>query len=113
MRCALGAGHRFSQHATRNAQRATMAAILLVALLQPGAVLAHANLDRADPAPGSQLDQLPHGLQLFFSEAVDGSFSRVQVLNAQGQSVDRGDSHVGPNDPRSLVVSLPDQLPNG
>jgi copper transport protein len=86
---------------------------LAVLSLLPATAFAHANLDRADPAPGSQLDQLPHGLQLFFSEAVDGSFSRVQLLNAQGQSVDRGDSHVGPNDPRSLVVSLPDQLPNG
>src|SRR5207237_1924387 len=60
-----------------------------------------------------QLDQPPHQLQLFFSEAVDSSFSRVQLLNAQRDPVDRGDSHVGPNDPRSLVVSLPDQLPNG
>ena len=74
---------------------------------------AHANLERADPAPGSQLDQPPRQLQLFFSEAVDGSFSRVQLLNAQRDAVDRGDSHVAPNDPRSLAVSLPDQVPNG
>src|SRR4051812_3173215 len=93
--------------------RATLAGVLLVAVLLPGTVSAHANLDRADPAPGSQLDQPPRGLQLFFSEAVDSSFSRVQLLNAEGQSVDRGDSHIGRNDPRSLEVSLPDQLPNG
>ncbi|MBV9542855.1 MAG: CopD family protein, partial [Chloroflexi bacterium] len=74
---------------------------------------AHANLDRADPAPGSQVDQAPHQLQLYFSEAVDPSFSKVQLLNAQREQVDRGDSHVAPNDPRSLIVSLPDSLPNG
>src|SRR5438105_2396611 len=74
---------------------------------------AHANLDRADPAPGSQLDQPPRQLQLTFSEAVDSSFSRVQLLNAQGDAVDRGDSHVAPNDPLSLIVSLPEQLPDG
>ena len=56
---------------------------LLAALLLPATASAHANLDRAEPAPGSQLDQPPHQLQLFFSEAVDGSFSRVQLLNAQ------------------------------
>ena len=84
------------------------------ALLWPVATaLAHANLERADPAPGSQLDQSPHTLQLFFSETVDGSFSRVQLLNARGDAVDRGDSHVAPDDPRSLVLSLPDQLPDG
>src|ERR1700716_1963995 len=88
-------------------------AVLLVALLVPATAWAHANLERADPPPGSQLDQSPRQLQLFFSEAVDGSFSRVQLLNGQRDSVDRGDSHVAPNDPRSLAVSLPDQLPNG
>jgi len=78
-----------------------------------GTALAHANLERAEPAPGSDLDQAPAQLQLFFSEAVDPSFSRVQLLNAQREAVDRGDSHVAPNDPRSLIVSLPGGLPNG
>src|SRR5690348_911974 len=81
--------------------------------LAPATASAHANLDRADPAPGSQLDQPPQQLQLTFSEAVDGSFSRVQLLNAQGDSVDHGDSHVAPNDPLSMIVTIPDQLPNG
>ena len=43
---------------------------LLVWLLAflPRRAWAHANLERADPAPGSQLDQTPRQLQLFFSE---------------------------------------------
>jgi copper transport protein len=85
--------------------------VLLVLL--PVTAWAHANLDRAEPAPGAQLDQTPQNLQLFFSEAVDSSFSRVQLLNAKGDQVDRGDSHVAPNDPRSMLVSLPQQIPNG
>src|SRR2546423_2886827 len=93
--------------------RAVAAAWLLVILALPATVFAHANLDRAEPAPGTQLDQPPRQLQLFFSETVDSSFSRVQLLNAQRDAVDRGDSHIAPNDPRSLVVALPDQLPNG
>src|SRR6266851_292119 len=92
---------------------AAAAGWLLLALLLPTTVFAHANLERAEPASGTQLDQPPRQLQLFFSEAVDSSFSRVQLLNAQRDAVDRGDSHVAPNDPRSLLVSLPDQLPNG
>src|SRR5258708_39733089 len=92
---------------------ASVAALVLVWALAPATALAHANLERADPAPGSQLDQTPRQLQLFFSESVDGSFSRVQLLNAQRDPVDRGDSHVAPNDPRALAVSLPDPLPNG
>jgi len=92
---------------------AAAAGWLLLALLLPATVFAHANLERAEPPPSTQLDQAPRQLQLFFSEAVDSSFSRVQLLNAQRDAVDRGDSHVAPNDPRALVVSLPDQLSNG
>jgi copper transport protein len=94
--------------------RVAVAAVWLAAsLAAPATAFAHANLERAEPASGTQLDQPPRQLQLFFSEAVDSSFSRVQLLNAQRDAVDRGDSHVAPNDPRSLVVSLPDQLSNG
>jgi copper transport protein len=91
---------------------ALLTAFLYLALT-PVAASAHANLDRADPPPGAQLDQPPPQLQLQFSEAVDGSFSRVQLLNAQGEAIDRGDSHVPPNDPLSLVVSVPNQVPDG
>src|SRR5229473_4085807 len=93
--------------------RMVAAAWLMAALWLPATALAHANLERAEPASGTQLDQPPRQLQLFFSEAVDSSFSRVQLLNAQRDAVDRGDSHVAPNDPRSMTVSVPDQLPNG
>src|SRR5712692_3678347 len=92
---------------------AAAAGWLVVALLFPATALAHANLERAEPASGTQLDQPPRQLRLFFSEAVGSSFSRVQLLSAQRDAVDRGDSHVAPNDPRALVVSLPDQLSNG
>jgi copper transport protein len=81
--------------------------------MAPTIASAHANLDRADPAPGTQLDQPPAQLQLWFSEAVDPSFSRVQLLNTKGDAVDKGDSHVVPTDPLSMAVSVPSDLPNG
>jgi copper transport protein len=90
-----------------------LSAAFILMLALPRVASAHANLERAEPAPGAQLDASPRQLQLSFSEAVDGSFSRVQLLNAQRDSVDRGDSHVAPNDPRALVVSLPDNLADG
>ena len=74
-------------------------ATLIYLALTPVTASAHANLDRADPPAGTDLDQPPPQLQLQFSEAVDGSFSRVQLLNSQGNEVDRGDSHVLPSDP--------------
>jgi len=87
--------------------------VLGLGLVRPAPVFAHANLERAEPTPGSALDQAPHELRLQFSEPVDPSFSRVQVLNDRKEQVDRGDSRVAPGDPRSMLVSLPDNLPNG
>jgi len=48
-----------------------------------------------------------------FSEAVDSNFSRVRLLNDRREEVDRGDSRVAANDPRSMLVSVPQGLPNG
>src|SRR5262245_54085996 len=89
-----------------------VASTAVLGLVSAIPALAHANLERADPAPGASLDQPPHELRLQFSEAVDQSFSKVQVLNDRKDQLDRGDSRVSPNDPRTMLVSLPDQLAN-
>src|SRR5260221_10844249 len=93
--------------------RAVLLAALGLGLVTPTSVFAHANLERADPAPGAALDQPPRELRLQFSEAADASFSRIQVLNDRKEQVDRGDSRVAPADPRTMLVSMPDSLPNG
>jgi len=87
--------------------------VLIASVDSPTSALAHANLERAEPPPGSALGQSPHELQLFFSEAVDPSFSRVQLLDDKREQVDRNDSHQSPADPRSLIVSVPATVPNG
>jgi copper transport protein len=95
--------------------RATVAAAALALLAIVGLPLpvwAHANLERAEPAAGLALDQPPAQLRLVFSEAVDASFSRVQLLDSKREPVDRGDSRVAPDDPRAMVASLPPNLPN-
>ena len=88
-------------------------ALALVALLAlPRLLSAHALLDHAQPPVGTPIPAAPTQLRLFFSEPIDPRFSSVQVLNVQRDPVDRGDSHLAPDDPRSLIVSI-DQLPDG
>lgn len=88
--------------------------VALAALLAvPGAAFAHAQLENADPAPGARVARAPTELRLSFSEPVDASFSQIQVLDAQKQQVDRGDSRVDPGDPRAMHVSLQGGLPDG
>src|SRR5262249_9680988 len=44
---------------------------------------------------------------------LEPSFSEARVLDSNQQRVDLGDSHVAPDDPLSLVVSVKPGLPNG
>lgn len=81
--------------------------------LWPAMALAHAVLLRATPSSSQTLAQAPAQVQLLFSEPLDPVFSGVQVLNADGQRVDSGDSGLDPSDDRLLRVSLSPGLPNG
>src|SRR5438046_3087937 len=80
-------------------------ALLLVALTF-GIVSAHAKLIKADPAPGSIVGTAPTQVELSFDEAVDLSFSEVQVLNAQKQRVDTGELQPVTGDPKSVIAPL-------
>ena len=51
---------------------------------------AHAFLDRASPAVGSEVAGSPPALQLTYTEPVEPLFSTVQVTNSAGARVDDG-----------------------
>ena len=53
--------------------------------------LAHAALERADPAPRSSLAAAPEAVTLWFTEPVVARYSRIAVLDASGVSVASGD----------------------
>ena len=80
------------------------AALALVLATQAAA---HTQLERAVPAAGSTVTVSPARLTLWFSQRLEPAFSRVQVLNPDGQQVDKGDSQVDPADTKQIGVSLP------
>lgn len=86
---------------------------LLVLALTAGVASAHANLVRSNPAAGASLKTSPGAVQLWFSEALEPSFSRALVYDPNRQRVDLGDSHVAPDDPTSLIVSVKPNLSPG
>lgn len=90
-----------------------IAAAVGQALLFPTIVAAHAVLLRATPSSSESLAQAPQLVQLLFSEPLDPVFSHVQVMDAGGQQVDSGDSHLDRQDDRLLAVSLRAGLSNG
>src|SRR5687768_7748984 len=87
--------------------------LLLVCLALPAQVLAHAALMRSEPAASAQLDRAPRTVRAWFTESLEPGFSALQVLDASGTAVDLGDSRVTPDDPTSMAVSLPPELPEG
>src|SRR6185437_12324607 len=87
--------------------------VFLLLIATTGIALAHANLVRSDPPANASLKVAPTRVQLWFSEELEPSFSKVVVYDTSQQVVDRGDSHVAPDDPRSMIVSLKPNLPNG
>src|SRR6266567_2236071 len=90
-----------------------LALLGLVATIGPSRAFAHAVLVRATPSGSESLSQSPAEVALLFSEPLDPVFSGVRVLNASGQPVDKGDTHVDPNNERLLAVSVQPGLPNG
>ncbi|MGH7033050.1 MAG: copper resistance CopC family protein [Stellaceae bacterium] len=92
---------------------------LAIAMLVAGLAIAssprlraHAYLDRAVPAVGETVAKAPPQTEIWFSEKLEAAFSTIEVFDANGKRVDRGDTRIDPQDGRLLRVSL-QPLPPG
>ena len=81
-------------------------------LVSASPALAHALLLRSVPDANAALDRAPAQIELYFSEGLDGSFSKITVLDSTGKVVDNKDSKVDASDSTLMTVSLP-SLPDG
>ena len=94
--------------------RVLTAVLTLVALLGLSAsASAHAELESANPAPGSSVEEAPLTLELIFTEEVEVDGIDVHVLDPDDEDVHAGDAEVDLNDPsrRRVTVSLQANLP--
>lgn len=83
-----------------------LAALLCAGAVVPDAALAHAFLDRAEPRVGAAVKAAPSHVRLWFTGALEGAYSRVQVLDDAGKRVDLGDSALETDSRNVLRVSL-------
>src|ERR1700677_315848 len=67
---------------------------------------AHAYLRRADPPVGSTVPTPPATVKCDFTEALEPSFSRLEVRDAAGRRIDAGDMHLAPGDAKQMVIGL-------
>src|SRR5688572_31024205 len=62
-----------------------------VLLLAPASAFAHAKLLRSQPKAGASLDAPPRRVELWFTDELSPGFSTVEVTDAAGRRVDRGE----------------------
>lgn len=101
--------------ARRPGAAVALAVLLWLVLLPAGQpALAHAALERADPAPGAGVAVSPEAVTLWFSEPIVARYSRVAVLDATGQPVTRDNPALLPgSDATALRQPLRPNLPDG
>jgi methionine-rich copper-binding protein CopC len=80
--------------------------------LVPGVAHAHARLDHSAPSAGSSLRAAPKEVSIWFSEALEASFSTIEVRAADGKQVDQHDAHLDPQNKKLMRVTLA-ELPAG
>ncbi|MFQ3630121.1 copper resistance CopC/CopD family protein [Roseiflexus sp.] len=83
------------------------AVVLVLMLLSAPAAYAHPQIVSVEPAPDAQIDAAPPLVRITFNEPIEEAFAAVQVLDATGRAVDRGDGGRAPDDPLALQVRLP------
>jgi copper resistance protein C len=81
--------------------------ILLIVAAGSASIEAHAFLERAEPAVGSTVQTSPGEVRVLFTEKIEPALSSVEVFDASGKKVDKGDAHLDHADQALLHVSLP------
>jgi copper transport protein len=90
---------------------ARLVALVAVVLLLAGApapVSAHADLQQAEPAAGAAVPAPPAELRLRFTEPLDRSATRVEVIDERGTRLTTPDPTIGPPNDRLLTIELGD-----
>lgn len=86
-----------------------LTACTLLLLIQVG--WAHAFLDHAQPAVGSQIHSSPAQVKIWFTEKLEPALSNIQVFDTSGQEVDKRDGKIDQSNAVLLTVSVPELKP--
>ena len=83
-----------------------------LAAAYPITAAAHASLDHSLPADGAVVETPPSAVRLWFSRAVEPSFSSMQVVDDKGERMDDDKPVVSDDEPELIRVGLT-SLPPG
>jgi methionine-rich copper-binding protein CopC len=72
---------------------------------------AHAFVDHAEPAVGSQIHRGPAQVKIWFTEKLEPALSKIQVFDLSGTEIDKHDCQIDQSNGALLTVSLPELKP--
>lgn len=78
----------------------------MLTLTAGSVAFAHAELKTSVPEKNAKVKTAPSEVAIDFSEEVNPKLSRITVLDAKGEHVDKGDSHVAADDAKHMSVGL-------
>lgn len=87
-------------------RHAATAAASILAMLASTQAFAHAHLKGSTPAANATMAASPAEVVIDFSEEIEPKFSSIEVDDAKGTRVDKGDVHTAPHNAKRLVVSV-------
>jgi methionine-rich copper-binding protein CopC len=77
----------------------------------PVVALPHAFLNQAVPPVGGTVPASPKEIRLTFSEAIEPSFSGIDLAAGDGRIIATGPAFVDPGNDKQLVLALPQLVP--
>ena len=96
-------------------RRRTFARFFLIVTFALGmpitSAFAHSMLVKAEPARRAVLTKAPNQVRLWFNEKIEGDYASLVVFDAQKQPITDLKPTLSSDDPKSIVLPLPELAP--
>lgn len=101
-----------SSLAVRTFTRVILSAVMAITLVLPAtSALAHSMLVKAEPPRRAVLAKAPVQVRLWFNEEIEGDYASLVVFDAEKRSVTQSKPQLAQDDPKSIVLPLPELAP--
>ncbi|MDH5740693.1 MAG: copper resistance protein CopC [Nitrospira sp.] len=79
--------------------------------LPVASAFAHSQLVKAEPPRRAALTKSPTQVRLWFNENIEGDYASLEVLDAKKRPISDKQPTLAPDDPKSIILSLPELAP--
>jgi hypothetical protein len=86
-------------------------AMLMAMCVHAAPALAHSMLVKAEPPRRAVLAKAPTQVRLWFNEEIEGAYASLVVFDAGKSPVTEVKPQLAPDDPKSIVLPLPELTP--